>query len=61
MQKTINKITMAGKGGARIKPDGANYKIEILQGGVWITAVSGLTKPIAESILENASNRTICG
>jgi len=52
---------MAGKGGARIKPDGANYKIEILQGGVWITAVSGLTKPIAESILENASNRTICG
>lgn len=63
LKSVINKITMAGNGNSRVirEDNGGTYKIEVRQGGVWIRVISGLTKTIADSLVQQASNRTICG
>lgn len=60
------KIKTAGVNKTRIVPvegDGFNglQQIQIMEGSEWVTVATGMEKAIAEQIVQNATNRVICG
>lgn len=61
LQEVIQKITLAGSSNVKVVQAGDVYNIEIRRGGVWVKVAGGLTKVIADDIVNRASNRTICG
>lgn len=67
MNSTANAIKKAGAAKVRILPmAGQNvlegdYQIEIKEEDNWVVLVTGLKKVIAEQIVGQALNRTICG
>lgn len=61
MNEAINTITKAGNSNVKIEQEGSSYKIVVLQGGVWTPIITGITKPIAEDIVKQATNRTLLG
>ena len=61
-QKTaMDKIAKDGVGGSRIESRGDKCIIEVKIGGVWTPILRNLTLTEAESIMKQATNRTICG
>lgn len=67
MNEAVLKIKAAGSKAVRVVPgpgqsvDGGLYQIEILESAGWSTLVQGLTKQVAESMVNQAVNRVILG
>jgi len=65
LQEAIKKMTLVGRSNIRTTHNhnsiGSLYTIEINQGGVWTPLIGGLSKAIADSMIDRAANRTICG
>lgn len=66
LNEATQQIKRAGAANVRVLPmpgqnvNTGDYQIEINDSG-WRPVVSGLKKDIAESIVEKALNRVICG
>jgi len=67
INEAIIKIKKAGPGKVRAVPmEGQNihtgqYQIEVQENEEWIPVAVGVTKTIAENIINQAINRVICG
>lgn len=66
LNETIQKIKQAGPSSVRIVPmDGqpitGQYQIEISPQGSWVAIISGLTKQMAEDIVQQATNKVLLG
>lgn len=66
LKEAKNRIRRVGETNVRVVPmpgqvfDG-DHRIEICEGGIWISIISGLRKSMAESIVREAINRVILG
>ena len=67
LNEAIQHIKKAGEANVRSTPmSGQNvhsglYAIEICEGGSWRAVAEGMTKMTAENIIQQATNRVICG
>lgn len=66
LNEAIIQIKAAGSANVRAVPEPGQgfegrYRIEINKYGVWTPIAIGLTKKIAEDVITQALNRTICG
>lgn len=66
LNEAIKSIKSVGSKNVRSVPEpgqgfDGRHRIEICQSGVWNPIVSGITKTMAEDIIKQALNRTICG
>lgn len=67
INEAVQKIKQVGVSNTRVVPmpgqsvvDGL-HQVEIREGSAWRAVVTGVTKPMAESIVSQASNRVILG
>ena len=67
LNETIQAIKRAGVSNVRMTPMSGqnvhtgNYQIEIKEGTVWRAVAVGMPKVTAANIIEQATNRVICG
>jgi len=62
LSEAIERITRAGRDNVVIEQEsGGQFRIKVLQGGTWVVVVSGITRQIAEDIVNRATNRTLLG
>ena len=65
--ETVQRIKKAGKTKVRAVPmtgqdfQSGQYAIEVCEGGQWTPIVEGLSSGTANSIINQALNRVICG
>lgn len=65
LTETKARIRKAGKNVRVVPMPGQGFdgdqQIEIKEDNNWVVVVSGLSKPMAEGIVRESINRTICG
>lgn len=67
MVEAVERIKRAGSTNVRAVPmpgqsaTGGMYKVEIMEGGGWVSVAEGLPQTTAQDLIRQAGNRTICG
>ena len=67
LNEAVQKIKQVGGTNVRAVPmsgqsvQGGQFQIEVKEGGAWSPIVSGVSKKIAEDIINQAINRVILG
>ncbi len=67
LTEATKKIKAVGASNVRVVPMPGQpaltglHMIEVRDGSIWAGIVSGLSKAVAEDIVRQATNRTICG
>jgi len=67
LNETIQKIKKAGVNNVRAVPmagqnvNTGQYMIEIKEGNAWVPIVEGIPRVTADNIIQQATNRVICG
>ena len=62
LNEAVNKIKSAGISNTRITTvSGNNYQIEVFKDGKWEVVVNSVTRPMAEDIVRQATNKVILG